>query len=361
MENLILIAAFLLALAVWWVLIPARAVLHDRRLGVLAHISCNEPDRWPLVSVLVPARNEEDNISAAVRSLLEIDYPELEVILINDRSSDRTGEIIDRLAAEDARIRPLHIETLPDGWLGKVHALHRGIEISRGDWLLFTDADIHFAPPVLKKAVAYSLQYQRGFVALIPSFRETSLLVGATQAAFGAMLLSLLDFSRISDPGSPTAMGIGAFNLAQRSCLDSREGLEWLRMEVADDAGLALMMKRRGARIDVLSGQALIEVDWYPTLPAMLDGVMQRFIVGANYRLGLYLVQSRCIRAAVVDSRYRHAQFHPTARINMGAAARLSRHRLRYAAFAGDLCSSGWALLARQCLPAARVAPVTAG
>ena len=291
MENLILIAVLVLALAAWWVYIPARAVLNDRKLGILSQKACQAPDRWPRVSVLVPARNEESTITAAVQSLLQVDYPELEIILVNDRSSDRTGEIVDRLAAGDARIRPLHIEDLPAGWLGKVHALHQGIGISRGEWLLFTDADIHFAPETLKRAVAYCLQHQRGFLALIPRFRKTGLLVGATQATIGAMRLSLLDFARISDPDSPAAMGIGAFNLADRAYFDADKGLEWLRMEVADDAGLALMMKRRGARIDILSGQALIEVDWYPTLPAMFDGVMQRFIMGAHYHLGVYLAQ----------------------------------------------------------------------
>ena len=119
MENLILIAAFVLALAAWWVYLPARAVLHDRKLGTLAQTDCQAPDLWPSVSVLVPARNEESTLAAAMQSLRRVDYPELEIILVNDRSSDRTGEIVDRLAAEDARIRPLHIETLPAGWLGR--------------------------------------------------------------------------------------------------------------------------------------------------------------------------------------------------------------------------------------------------
>lgn len=300
MANLILILACALAIAAWWILMPLRAVLHDRKLGALSAMSCAEPERWPRVSVLVPARNEEDALAGAVQSLLEVDYPRLEIIIVDDRSSDRTGEIADRLARQDARIRALHIETLPEGWMGKVHAMHRGIELSRGEWLLFTDADIHFSPSVLKRAVSYCLERKRGFLTLFPGFTDTGLLVGATQSAFGVIFLSIMDFARISSADSPNAMGIGAFNLAQRSYLDAEAGLEWLRMEVADDAGLALMMKRRGARIDVLTGQDLIEVDWYPTLTGILDGVIQRFVMGAHYSLGLYLLQCLAVAFCVV-------------------------------------------------------------
>ncbi len=290
MADFVLIVACALALALWWILLPARAVWHDRGLGKLSAIDCASPARWPSISVLVPARNEEETLADAVQSLLEVDYSALEIIIIDDRSSDRTGEVADRLARRDARVRALHVETLPEGWLGKVHALHRGIEVSRGEWLLFTDADIHFAPDVLKRAVAYCLQRQREFLALFPGFAKSGLVTGSTQAAFGVVLLSMLDFTRIADPESPAAMGIGAFNLVKRSFIDRRTGLEWLRMEVADDAGLALMAKRRGARIDMLAAHDLLEVDWYPTLASMLDGVMQRGLMGTNYSLFRYLL-----------------------------------------------------------------------
>ena len=290
MEILLLIACAL-AIVIWWVLLPIRTVLHERKLEALSAMPYIEPERWPLVSVLVPARNEEAAIADAVQSLLEVDYPALEIIIIDDRSEDRTGEIAGRLARQDARIRTLRIDSLPEGWIGKVHAMHRGIAVSTGEWLLFTDADIHFSPPVLKRAMAHCLHQGRGFLTLFPGFVDTGLAIGTTQTAFGVMLLSLMDIDRVSRADSPMAIGIGAFNLARRCYIDSEKGLEWLRMEVADDAGIALMMKQRGAAMEVLTGQDLIEVDWYPTLPAILDGVVQRFVMGANYSLGLYLLQ----------------------------------------------------------------------
>ena len=280
-----------LALLICWVGIPLRAVQHERKLKELPAVREDVAAAWPLVSVLVPARNEVDTLDAAVASLLALDYPALELILIDDRSDDGTGAVVDRLARRDRRVRALHLDSLPDGWLGKVHALHRGLEQCRGEWLLFTDADIHFAPATLKRALTHALARDKDLVSLLPAFSRAGLLVGAAQSALGTLLLAMMDFERIADRRRPDAMGVGAFNLVRRSCLDTREGLEWLRLEVADDAGLALMVKSRGADIELLSGRELIEVAWYPTLRAMLDGVLQRTLLGARYSLGLYLLQ----------------------------------------------------------------------
>jgi len=324
MDSVFVIISCSIALVGWWVVMPLRAVLHDRKLGSLGAQPYTEPVEWPMVSVLVPAKDEQHTLGAAVQSLLEVDYPALEIILVNDRSTDRTGEIIECLARRDARIRSFHIDILPAGWLGKVHALHRGIEISRGDWLLCADADIHYSPLVLKRAIAHCLQRDRDFLALLPGFANSSPISAATQTAFGVMLLSMLDFARVSDPRSPVAMGVGAFNLLRRSCIDAQQGLRWLRLEVADDIGLALLAKRRGARIEVLAGQDLVGVDWYPTLAAMLDGVMQRCIMGANYRLGRYLLNCVAVGlclAAPIGLYFALAQFGSLAWLSLASYA----------------------------------------
>ena len=300
MASIVVIVLSFVAAIVWWVLIPLRALYNDRRLESLAGLSMQQPAKWPRLSVVVPARNEQDTLYEAMQSLLQVDYPDLEIILVDDRSTDRTGEIIDRLAQMDTRIRALHIDSLPDGWLGKVNALHRGLGISRGDWVLFTDADIHFDVRILKLAIAYCLRHDRGFLTLFPDFYNVQPLVGTAQAAFGVILLAMLDVARIADPASKQAMGIGAFNLFSRKYIDERKGLEWLRMEIADDAGFGLMMKQRGARPAILSGQGLIRVDWYPSLTAIMNGVMQRLVLGANYHLGIYSLHCASILSCVL-------------------------------------------------------------
>ena len=280
-----------LAIGLFWILLPLMAVRRERELRLLEPQGNEAPSRWPCVSILVPARDEVATLEASMASLLALDYPDLEIILIDDRSSDGTAELVDRLAQNDARIRPLHIDRLPAGWLGKVHALHRGLAICRGEWLLFTDADVHFAPQTLRLAIARCVIKNKGFLSLLPRLREGAALVGAAQAAIGTLLLALMDSKRIADPDSERAMGVGAFNLAQRRFLDAGNGLEWLRMEVADDVGLALLMKQRGADVELLSGRDLVEVDWYPTTDAMLDGVMQRMWLGACYSPWRYALQ----------------------------------------------------------------------
>lgn len=300
MDYPLVIGGLVLAMTAWWIAMPLRAVLQDRKLRALSASPLEARMDWPRVSVLVPARNEESTLFAAVQSLLQVDYPDLEIILINDRSTDRTGEIIERLAQLDARVRPIHIVQLPDAWLGKVHALHHGIGASRGEWLLFTDADVHFSPQVLKKAVAYCIQHGRGMLALFPGIVGVHGLVGAAQAAFGIMLLSLLNYTRIADPRSEAAMGVGAFNLVKKQFIDERAGLEWLRMEIADDIGLGLMMKQRGASPDILAARDLLEVNWYPNLASMLDGVLQRCIMGSNYNLGLFALNCTFVGLCLV-------------------------------------------------------------
>ncbi len=290
MDNLAPIALLTLAALAWWVVMPLRAVLHDRKLETLADLHLDEPEKWPLVSVLVPARNEADTLEAAMQSLRQVDYPQLEIVIVDDRSSDGTAAIIERLAGGDPRIRSLRIDDLPEGWLGKVHALQRGLDLCSGEWVLFTDADIHFSPRLLKQAIACCLNRDRDFLTLLPDFFATRPLLAAAQAAFATILLSVLDAARIADPQSRAAMGIGAFNLVRKNFVAAGGGLEWLRMEVADDAGLGLLVKSRGAGIGILSGRTLLAVDWYPSLRSMMDGVMQRVVMGANYRLWLYLL-----------------------------------------------------------------------
>ena len=122
------------------------AVMLVRRCPQLGQLYSPDPPSWPALSVVVPARDEARTIEPALASLLAQDYPGLEVVLVDDRSTDGTSAIIDRLAASNPQIAAVHVRELPAGWLGKVHALQRGFERARGDFVLFTDADIHFAP-----------------------------------------------------------------------------------------------------------------------------------------------------------------------------------------------------------------------
>src|SRR2546423_821839 len=134
----------------------------------LADLSPDGAGLMPPLSVVVPALNEEATVEAAMRTLLALDYPDLEIIGVDDRSTDETGAILDRLAAEDARLRVTHVRELPPGWLGKNHALHVGSAVARGEWILFTDADVHFERDALRRAVRYAVYRRLDHLVVVP-------------------------------------------------------------------------------------------------------------------------------------------------------------------------------------------------
>lgn len=254
--------------AAWTLYATARGI---RAVDPLPHAP-PEPPRWPRVSVIVPACNEEASLEAATRAKLASDYPDFELIVVDDRSSDATGAIVDRLAAADARVRAVHIARLPEGWLGKVHALHEGAAVATGEWLLFSDADAHFEPTLLRRVVAES--ERRGFdlVALLPSLWSNAF---ALDALFATLLRVLVVGGRLwklDDPRSSVAAGAGFFNLARRSVFERTPGFPWLRLEVVDDGAFAQMMKRAGARCGLLHASDAIGLDYYRSLGEAVHG-----------------------------------------------------------------------------------------
>ena len=208
----------------------------------------------------MPARDEAHTIDPAVASLLAQDYPNLQVVLVDDRSTDETGTVIDRLAATDPRVAAVHVRELPDGWLGKVHALQRGVERASGNFVLFTDADILFAPGVLRRAIAWSEAERLDHLAVLAEVTSPSVLVAACIAASSRGLIGLARPWEATDPRSAKAIGTGAFNLVRRSAFERTPGFEWLRLEVADDIGLGLMMKRWGGRPGLLIGRGQVRL-----------------------------------------------------------------------------------------------------
>lgn len=240
----------------------------------------------PCLTVIVPACNEAATIAAALEKLKAQTYPALQVLVVDDRSTDDTGAIVDRIAAEDERFEAIHIDELPDGWLGKVHAMHRATELADGEWLLFTDADVEFAPDTLDRAVRLALGEDLDHLAVIPYVLSHGVALEAVVSAFGALLLGSAEIPRVREPDQVVPFGVGAFNLVRRSAFDRTPGFEWLRMEVADDFGLGLMLAREGARQDVLVSHRDIAVEWYESVGSMIRGLEKNlFAVAGKYSL----------------------------------------------------------------------------
>ena len=243
------------------------------------------PDTWPSVSLVITACDEEDTIERAFQSLLQLDYPHLEIIAVNDRSTDTTGAILERLAVDAPHVRVVHIETLPEGWLGKVHAMHSGAEASTGQWILFADADVIFSPDIIRRAVAHAESQDLDHFSLIPKMEPAPLLLDATVTGFVQLLVHQVYGFRAMP------FGAGAFNMARRRCLEASEGLAWLKMEIADDSGLAWLITEAGGRSAAATALQGLRLRWYPTLSSMFRGLEKNAAIivsqGRPYRVYL--------------------------------------------------------------------------
>lgn len=274
---LITIAALLVAGALSRLLMTGLGLRAAVMLPRLAELDVPAPPRWPLVSMLVPACNEGATIEGALRSKLAQDYPELEVVVVDDRSTDGTGAAVDRLADADERVRAIHLLELPQGWLGKVHALERGMAHVGGDWILLSDADVFLAPTTLRRAVAYAEHRGLDFLTLLPEFEPVSLAVDAALADLVRSLLPMLQPDGDDSAESRFGVGGGAFMLVRRSAYERTPGFEHLKLEVIDDMALGQMVKGSGARTGVANGRGLARIAFYTSLADLAIGSEKAF------------------------------------------------------------------------------------
>ena len=197
------------------------------------------------MSILIPARNEERNLEEALRSVLALDYDNLEIDVVDDRSTDRTGEILDRMAAAEPRLRVVRVRELPPGWLGKNHALWLGAEKATGEFLLFTDADVVLEPSALRRAVGASWRRRgaRPPHGRPPSIARPSVLFEMFIGAFSLFFALFTRPWKAKDPKSPHYVGIGAFNLVRATAYRAVGGHRTIAMRPDDDLKLGKILK----------------------------------------------------------------------------------------------------------------------
>jgi len=246
------------------------------------------PDNYhfPKLSVIIPARNEEGSIEAALASRLSAVYPDVEFILINDRSADATGGIINGIAGKDSRVRTLHVTELPDGWLGKVNALRLGAGAAKGEWLLFSDADVHISAKTFEKAAYMAETEKLDHLAVMPELNPCGFMADAALATLQDFALRWVTWDSARSR-SGAAVGIGAFNLVRRSAFERTPGFEWLRLEVIDDMGLGLMMKRHGFRGKAVHGRDCVGITFVKSLHELKASCDKGIFAGADYNCGI--------------------------------------------------------------------------
>ena len=269
-------------------LIFLRLLPNRDRIPTLADWSAPSPPAHPpRLSVIVPARDEGGTLRAAATSALAQDYPELELVLIDDRSTDDTGRVIAGLArAHPDRVRPLSVEALPPGWLGKSHALWLGARRATGDWLLFADADITFAPDCFRRAIGYAEANGLDHLTLFPRVTARGYWLGAFVAFFSYVFVAMQRPYLANDPCSPVGIGIGAFNLIRREAYQTLGTHAALALRPDDDMRLGLRVKRLGLRQRAVLGAEFVRVEWYPSLSAALRGLEKNIYAGFEYRIG---------------------------------------------------------------------------
>ena len=242
------------------------------------------PQPAPQVSIIVAARNEEEHIEAAVGSLLALDYPGYEVLAVDDRSSDRTGEILDRLAQGNPRLRVLHVAELPPEWLGKPHAMGLAAQQATGDWLLFTDADVTFRADALRRALVCAEEIRADHLVLFP----TALMHSLSERMIFAFFPTLAVFGhrpwKVADPKTRDYVGMGAFNMIRRSVYEALNVRLALRMDVLDDMKMGKLVKEGGYAQRVAAGHGLITLRWGHGVLGVLDNLTKNLFALMLYR-----------------------------------------------------------------------------
>jgi len=249
-------------------------------------------DGLPSVSAVVAARNEERNIEVALQSLLRLDYDQLEIIVVDDRSTDGTGAILDRLASGNARLRVLHLTELPPKWLGKNYALYRGAQEASGELLLFTDADCVMEPSVLRRAVSHLVEHHIDHLPMLFRIQMPNWLLEAFVVTFSVYLMSYCRPWKCLNPKSDAHIGIGGFNLVRADVYRAIGTHETIRMRPDDDLKFGKLIKKHGFRQECLNAADLMYVPWYASLREMVIGLEKNAFSAVDYHIGYTLLAS---------------------------------------------------------------------
>lgn len=283
METVFIIL-FTLGIIVWIVFV-IDAAIGLRRIDSLRQ----EPglSNGPLLSVIVAARNEENHLRASILSQLGQTYENVEWILVNDRSDDGTGDVMDELAQQDLRIKVIHIRHLPEGWLGKNFALYTGSQAAAGKWLLFTDADVKYQDETFAKALHYFEKHQLDHLTAAPNLHAKKFWLKTFVAFF---LFGFSYFKRpwqANNPKSKIGTGIGAFNLMSKKAYEAFGTHERIKMRPDDDLQLGMRLKQEGYRQRIVTALECIEVEWYGSLREAFVGLEKNTFAGLNYQVGM--------------------------------------------------------------------------
>ena len=281
-----------------WVIVGLRSAYGALKLPWIKDFSPIAGTSVPRISLVFAARDEEEKLSGALATLAELDYPELEIIGVDDRSEDATGRILDEFAATHPRFRAIHVKELPAGWLGKPHALQQAYEASSGEWLLFTDADVRFKTDVLRRAMTMISERKLDHLSLFGDVEMVGFWEKVVVTFFGMAFHMATVPGEVVNPKSGAYVGVGAFQLLKRSAYEAAGTHRRLAMEVVDDMKLGKIVKQAGFRSAVAVAQDFVVVRWHSGARNLINGVTKNFFAVTGFSvsrvaisiLGLYLM-----------------------------------------------------------------------
>jgi glycosyltransferase involved in cell wall biosynthesis len=278
-------------IAVFWITYGLKVAYGAAHLPWLKDFAATPDSDCPRISLIFAARDEQEKLPSALATLIAIDYPNLEIIAVDDRSKDATSKILDDFAARCPRLRVVRVTNLPPGWLGKPHALQKGYELSTGDWLLFTDADVKFRSDALRRVVTLFRERRLDHLTLLGDVERSGFWDTVLLSFFGMGFQLATDPYQVSNPNSRSYVGVGAFQILKRTAYEMLGTHRRLAMEVVDDMKLGKLVKLNGFRSAVGIAQDAVSVQWHVGLRNLVRGVEKNFFAGAQFSAARATIQ----------------------------------------------------------------------
>jgi glycosyltransferase involved in cell wall biosynthesis len=249
----------------------------------LTTIAPFEGPAFPRISILFAARDEAEKMPAALSSLLKLDYPNYEVVAVDDRSADATGKILDEAAARDEKLKVIHVTELPKGWLGKPHALAAAYEKASGEWLIFTDADVYFEPDLVGRALAFAEHERADHLTLLVRLDLRGFWEPVALGYLGVVFAMGARPWKTREPKSRAYMGVGAFQMIRRATYEAIGTHRRLAMEVVDDMKLGKLVKMGGFRSSAAPSEHLLRVRWQEGFGNIVKGLTKNMFAGLGF------------------------------------------------------------------------------
>ncbi len=282
----------LVGISFFWLHLVFRVILSQKRFPLIDDVEPTSLD-FPLISVIMPCKDEETSVSQSIEKLFQSDYPHLEVIAINDRSKDLTGERLDQAKSNyQDRLTVVHNETLPPGVLGKVHALQLGLTNAKGEYVLLMDGDVFLQKETLKKSIFAAKSKNLDHLSILPHLITDTALEKAMNATFFVLLSIALNLYEANHPKKKTAMGAGAFTLLRTSFLKKHNLLDKVKLEVIEDVALAYLTKQLGGRSFVYDTREQVKVRFQQGITGLIKGTEKNTFSGIHYSYAMLLVSS---------------------------------------------------------------------